>query len=271
MSRSRRSIKFKDEYRTKKIRRFIIKLVLVLSITIVLIGAVLYVLFFLNFFNISEVRISGNETISADLLNSSVNNWLDRYWLFPIKRRYNFLIINKNGLADDLIKNNPRIKDVRISNNLKRSLFINISERKPNGVWCLTLKNQCFYFDESGLAYAGTGPSNGTLFYSVSDQREREISPGSNVESDQWIKSIIATKKLLDNKKIGVFDFVIPEDSFDEFRAKTSYNWDIVFSISTDILRQIDAMSAVLAGITPDKIKSLQYVDLSIQDRVYYK
>ena len=64
----------------------------------------------------------------------------------------------------------------------------------------------------------------------------------------------------------------MPANSFDEFWAETEANRKIFFSINTDVARQVASLILFLekqkrvGGAGP-----LEYFDLRIQDRIYYK
>ena len=64
----------------------------------------------------------------------------------------------------------------------------------------------------------------------------------------------------------------ISKGAINDFYALTSSSWKILLSVDTDISFQIDAMASFIAQKLPaDRLAKLQYIDLRIQDRIYYK
>ena len=140
------------------------------------------------------------------------------------------------------------------------------------GLWCLAMPDVCYYFDKNGVAYAETGSSEGFILISVKDNRERQIRLGESVAPLDWISNIDTARELLKEGGLDISGFVIPADGFDEFDAKTSFGWPILFSHSTDVGKQISVLFNVLKNkITSSQRVSLEYIDLRIQDRIYYK
>ena len=95
---------------------------------------------------------------------------------------------------------------------------------------------------------------------------------GSRVNSEEWTKNIIMARELLLKIGVSVAEFSIPSGSFDEFDAKTAGGWKILFNNSTDITKQIISLGVLFRDQLPaEKRTGLQYIDLRIQDRIYYK
>jgi hypothetical protein len=135
-----------------------------------------------------------------------------------------------------------------------------------------TWEGKCFYFDRNGVAYAEAGQSSGFLILNVADYRGRAIALGSAVASEEWFKNIIAAGELLPKIGVNAAEFSIPSGSFDEFDAKTAQGWKIMFSTSTDVAKQISSLGVLFRDKLPASVRAgLQYVDLRIQDRIYYK
>ncbi len=261
---------YKDELRAKKQKRFIIKTIFIVLIFFVLLDGIFYLLFFAKLFNIRSLSIDVPED-SRDRIEESVAGWLKAgFWEFT--RNNNIFFVSSAGLKAQLINQFPNLETVQVSSKFPHSFSVSATARKPIGVWCLSSKNQCFYFDKYAIAFVQTQPSNGYLLINVNDKRSRELKLGETVSSREWYKSIILVRDMLYSNGINISEFSIPVDSFDEFDAKTSEGWSILLSNQTDLVGQINSLNQFLKEkITPEQRKGLQYVDLRIQDRVYYK
>jgi len=233
-------------------------------------GAV-YLLFFAGLLDLRSVSASGTQSILQADLKAAVHDWLKVKFL-GISRERNLFFISSEKLASELVAKFPRINSVEVRKKLPHSLEILITEREPAGIWCFVVSDRCFYFDKNGVAYAETGKSSGFLIPNISDFRDREVTLGSLVASEEWFKNIIAVKELLPKIGINVAEFAIPSDSFDEFDAQTAEGWKLLFSTSSDVAKQITSLGILLRDKLPaEKRAGLQYVDLRIQDRIYYR
>lgn len=261
---------YKDELKIKKRRKFFLKLTFFGLIGAAILAGLVYLLFFARLLDVRIVDIQTPGDLRADL-SKSIDSWLDSGFL-NIDKRNNILFFSANKLSAQLVKQFPKLDSIKIVKKLPHSLFISSDERRPVGIWC-SANRTCFYFDKDGIAFSKAQPSAGFLIVNIADYRPgRNIELGSAVETADWLGKIISARELLNKAGINIAEFIIPTDSFDEFHAKTAENWKIMFSIQTDIQKQISALSIFLKEkIKPNQKSVLQYVDLRIQDRIYYK
>jgi len=238
-------------------------------VTIGVVAGFVYLLFFSGQFEVTEIKISKPDVLKDLNVSRSVNNWLDQDWL-SIKRRNNTAFINLDNLDSVLRSQFAQIKGIKASKNLPHAINIEVKAREPEGIWCSG--GECFYFDDEGIAYKRSAESSGFLLTSVKDRRGRRLGLGERVEESIWLDSIILARDLLSNSGFAVREFIIPDGSFDEFHARTSFGFDIYISFSTSIRRQLDAFVIAWKDKIPNSKKSqLEYVNLTVPGRIYYK
>ena len=262
---------YEDRLRKKRRRKFLLKLFLITGLVFLCVAGAVYALFFAGLLEVRTIDVSGEEIIPPDEIRNAAENWLEtQFWGISVSR--NLLFVSSKKLASELAVRFPGIDSLKISKKLPHGLEILITERRPAGIWCFNVSSECFYFDEAGIAYAGTMPSSGFLVLNVTDYRSGGAALGSPVASQEWFKNILIARELLPKIGIAAAEFLIPSGSFDEFDAKTAEGWEIMFSNSTDIAKQIDSLGILLRDKLPaEKRAGLQYIDLRIQDRIYYK
>lgn len=272
--------KYKEELKIKKRKRFLARSFFILLLVVVGFGAAAYGLFFAGIFDIRNVNLDASGELNP-VLNSAINDRLNAKFL-GILRRNNIIFFSVENFSAQLTRQFPVLDSIKIDKEFWHGLKISVIQRKPAGIWCLPADAErgqgpaktgnCFYFDKNAVAYARASKSAGFLISIISDYRGREITLGSPVVSDEWFKNIISAKELLSRVGVNVSGFVIPADSFDEFDAKTAEGWKIMFSNSTNVEEQISALAGFLKNkMNPAQKAGLQYVDLRIQDRIYYK
>lgn len=262
--------KYKDELKIKKRKKLILRLGVFVVIAIVGLAGAVYILFFAELLNVRNVTIETPDGLRADV-GKAVDNWLESgFW--KLTQGNNILFLSANELASELARQLPKLESAKIAKKLPHEIIVSVSERKPAGIWCLAKRDKCFYFDKSGAAFSETQPSSGFLILNIIDRRARDLKLGEKAATDDWLANIVGAKKLLMKNEIDVTEFVIPVDSFDEFHAKTAEGWKIMFSNQTNIEKQISALATFLKEkISPSQRSTLQYIDLRIQDRIYYK
>ena len=266
-----RIAKYKDEFKQKKRRKLFFRLMFWGCVCVVGLVGVAYLLFFAKVFDIRTVEIQASDELHASL-SDIVKNWLDEeFW--KLTRRNNILLISADALARQLVADLPKLEFIAVDVDFPHGLILSAVERKPVGVWCPVVQGRCFYFDKEGVAFDETKPSAGFLITVINDYRHgKTIELGDRVAATDWLGNIIKARDLLAKADIDISGFFIPADSFDEFHAQTADGWTIMFSIQTDVEKQIHALATFMKEkLTPGQKSNLQYVDLRIQNRIYYK
>lgn len=261
---------YKDELRTKKRKRLVSRLAFFVVVLVAGTTGATYLLFFARLVDVRDMTIETSEELRAGI-DSTANDWLDGgFWQFT--KRNNLFFLSGDALVSSLLGQFPELESAAVTKKFPHSLIISTRERRPEGIWCLTGADRCFYFDKNGKAFGETQPSDGFLVLNVIDQRPRELKLGDIVAEEGWTTNILKARELLAKSDVNVSAFIIPVDSFDEFHAKTAQGWKILFSNQTDIESQISSLTSFLKEkLTPAQIPQPQYIDLRIQDRIYYK
>lgn len=268
---------YRDQLKEKRRKNFLLKLFLITGLVFLCLAGAVYLLFFANLLDLRSIDVSGAEIIPAAELKAAAESWLDAKFL-GVARSRDLLFISSEKLGSELAAGFPRIDAVEVKKEFPHGIKISITERKPAGIWCLPAQagfpasGKCFFFDENGIAYAEAGQSSGFLILTVADYQDKEIALGSPVVSEEWLNNIMVAKETLPKIGIDVAEFTIPSGSFDEFDAKTAQGWKIMFSNSTDVAKQISSLNVLLRDkLSASKKAALQYIDLRIQDRIYYR
>jgi len=257
----------KLNYRDKLARRnrlfFILKLSGLIAVFILLISGGMYFLFFTDKLEIKDITINGLKTLDQGLIMGEVNKRLDykKYGYLHVQR--NILFFDNDGLKADLLLANPVLKTIQADKKFPHGLEIEVLEREPAGIWCVT--GECRYFDREMETWGQAAKSSGFLFLTVEDQRSRDK---FEIDADffQAINELAANFSQLTIKSI-----VIPENSFDEFRVYTDRSFYLIFSLDSNIKDQAEILKIFLTEKNKDPNFNPQYIDLRIDGRVYYK
>jgi hypothetical protein len=233
---------------------------------ICLLSGIVYILFFSSVFKIKEVVISGNEKVSVEEIQ---NNLIYK----------NIILITSRGVKNQLFQKIPAILDLKIRKNiLKRRLEISIQEREDVGIVCgrnptfaKASVGTCFYFDKDGIVFMEAPNSSGSLVTIIQDYSNRNYELGNQISEKNFIDIILEINEILFSEiGLKILSFNIDSYPIEELKAVTNEGWYILFNLERDTKNQLLILKVGLN----EKIKNradLQYVDLRIENRIYYK
>ena len=226
---------------------------------IFLLGLLVLALILSPIFKLKKVSVYGNENIDSEEIKNIVSS-------------ANILLLSSSELESNLLKKFPKISEIEVEKNIfKRSLSIIISERIDAGIACKENTGNCFYFDQNGIIFENAPRTSGYLVLSVNDFSEKIFSAGEKIYSQETVDSIISIKEYLDSSgKVKIDHFEITANPPKEIKAVSVKGWYILFDATRDIKKQLSMLKTAL----DEKIKdtaNLEYIDLTIENRIYYK
>jgi len=183
-------------------------------------------------------------------------------------------------------------------------LTINIEERESIGIWCkfeeielnegspqnsssskellfegLPSKerkiNECFQIDKDGVIYRKSLLVKSNSVLNIYSSRNQLAEIRDSVVPFKIINFILEVKEKVKKIKtdnissvlISNFDFI----SIEDLRGTTSLGWQVYFNPADSIDSQIRSLETVLSEQIKQDHKFLEYIDLRIEGRVYYK
>ena len=226
-----------------------------------------YFLLISGSFEMREVNISGFEAVSEEQILGAMNNILKEK-KFGLLGAANYFLLSEEKLQSSILVSLPKIKNADIKKVDKNVLEIYVEEREVTGVWCRD--NECFYFDKGGVIFEQAPRSFGSLIVSVTDERDIEPNLGSVVLGKAQVDLVREAHRLLGNNfPFGVRGIIITHDA--EFEILTSENWRVLLDKNEDIEYQLSNLKYVLDEEIGTRRGELEYVDLRLGNRVYYK
>ena len=302
-----KNIKYKDGLAEKRRRVFVLKALFSISLSIVIIGLIVYLLFFSGLLEIREVSVNGLEKVNGTDFHNELNKRLDSKWRGLFKHQKNVLFFNSDIFKAEALAAFPEIKDISINKKPPNALDIDVMERVAAGIWCFTdssihstnseqagVTKNCKYFDKEGAVWGEAAKSSGFLILVVEDMRQdaqdmiRPIRPvQGKQDSPQIDRDLLASMMLvfkwLKEKDIFIKKFTVPDNFIGDFSAFTSGGYELMFNIDSDIEEQLEVLEIFLMekrsesslpalpiGEWWSRFKP-QYIDLRINGRIYYK
>ncbi len=259
--------KFLAHKKRKIISKIIVWFVVVAGLTI----GVVYLFFFSKIFNVREISINNGTFVSNSEIRETADNYLEERKLF-IPRFSNIFFVDSDKVQALISEKFPQVKNVEVEKKLLHTLAISLDKKEAVGSWCFKQDNKCFYFDKNGIAFDTAADSSGSLLLSVEDENGQFEKLGQQVVDADLLNFILKSQTELEKLKISLAEFIIPAGEKFRLDAQTASGWKIYFSTSDDLKDQINTLNTFLSQkISPDKRDQLQYIDLRIPNRVYYK
>ena len=265
---------YHDAIKEKRKRRKVRIAFLVVSSSVSLIIFIIYALFFSEWFSIKEVQINGYKEIPESDIRTLINDYLNKkYLLNYIKPFSNILFASSETIEHFLREKFPIIEKANIDKHLfSRNLTIEINEREVIGVWCKNESDLCFYFDKAGVMFKPALKFSGEIFLTIEDNRGRDFNLSDAFDDKELFEKINLTRNILDELKfLGYSNFFLPQGSF-EFWVKTKEGWYVYLDKESDIPTQLVALKKFLdEKLFPERRRTLEYIDLQVNNRIYYK
>ncbi len=253
----------------------------ILLLACILIGGAIYGVFFWQEFQVSGIKVSGNETIGSQSVENiawsdiNKNTFTTGFLNIPSK---NIFLINTDNVAGDILRAFPIIGSVKVEKSFPHNIVVTITERTPDAVFCQNVTQTlsqpqspdgCFLVDSNGVIYqnATTLPSGMVILSDGSTSNA--VAVGQNVVSKNIVVAVASIQKdLSDNFQINVTQALVSNPLV----ITTSEGWKVYFDPTSDINLQITKLNALLSDqISATARKTLQYIYLQYQDRAYYK
>jgi cell division septal protein FtsQ len=219
-------------------------------------------------FTISEISISGLQSISEEEIRGIAMQVLEGDYLKLIPRRFIFLYPEQHIL--EKIIEFPRVKSVTVQRSSLQSIAIDIVEYTPFALWCDDLEGKrCLYVDESGFAYDSSPSLQGGTFLRYrtvgrSATLRTHLTDTEQLESIHFIVNFIESKfdflvQSIELDVVGDVFLVLPKGSEIKVSKRLSVQ---------DTLRNLDAV------LSADEFKKLQpgdfnYIDLRFGSKVF--
>ncbi len=218
-------------------------------------------------FNFKKLNLEGSKEIDAQEIEKVI-------------KQTNIFFVSEKEIKNRLSAAFPKIAEAKIEKNiLQRTIKITVTERERVGITCKAermggageeLIKNCFYFDKSGTIFENAPQTSGSLMLFVKDFSPTELVLGNEILKSSVIASMSEIKNGLSLPNNGISFFEINILPPKEIKAVTSRGWYIFFDLTGDIIKQIAILKAALKEKISN-VDNLEYIDLRIENRIYYK
>jgi len=241
-----------------------VKFVLSLFLLAVLVIGLSYFLR-ISEFRIGKILIEGNVTLGKEELSASIANYLDGKYL-DIFVRDNIFVIPKKDIKKRLLTDYPRLKEVTLFRDFPNSLLVELKERTPTALLCVG--KQCSFLDEEGFIFEQAPFFSGDTYVKFYD--EGEIQGVKNrLLTDTQFKGIIEFIKQLKLEDVNTSKITLNKEGL--YDISVLEGWKLKLNNNIDLDIALENLKLVLDRQIKDNRENLNYIDLRIDNKVFYK
>ena len=258
--------------RVKKRKKRIIFSILYAVVAVLFIIAIFYAIFFTKYFEIKNIEFYGNELVSEKDLMLSYNNVIKEDSSFLARK--NIIIFPSSTLEDSIKKSFRRVKNLTVTKKFPDTLEISIDEFKPTGIACKTinmLDSECFYFDYEGIIFNNSPVIIGESLLFIYDEGISGENLPYKKYTEESIKFINAFKKLIVSEINITPKYFKFEDKYNDIELGTKSGFKIFLSQDNSYVEQAYSIVSVVQNEIKEDVVNLDYIDLRIKNRAYYK
>jgi cell division septal protein FtsQ len=252
-----------------KSRNLIIGLLKFIMVALI-IGGIGYILYS-PILNIIRFEVNLEDAVLKDDIISRTQNLVEdqTYWWYNNK---NIILLKAKELEKYLLQEFPQIKSAVIKRNLfDRVIDLDIILRTPTFYSCYD--ETCYNISEDGFNM-GVNPVLDANLVEIKGLSTKQVGETFLSEREMnWLKNIVEEYNTIDNIKINTIDIQQKsKDSIDSVLVYTEKGYYIMLDLDTDIIYQAQVLKQVfISQISLERQNSLEYIDLRIKDRAYYK
>lgn len=222
-------------------------------------------------FEITEIKLPENSMIT----NSYVHKLMADSMYFDFGK--NLFLLQKSQIKYNLTAAFPDITNISVKKELFHRLVIDFEKRTQIGIWCHLAddnseNNRCYYFDKKGIIFKEAPQTEGSLILKIEDLSKENISLGAQALTDKQLSFITSfNKKIIENNTFKLVKFKIKSSENRDLEAVTDQGWSVYLDQNQDPALEATNLFTVLSEIIKDKSSKLDYIDLRVPSRVFYK
>ncbi|MBI4708790.1 MAG: hypothetical protein HY764_01140 [Candidatus Portnoybacteria bacterium] len=261
-------------------------------------GGTAYLAIFSPILKVKKINLDGFSEAKAKEAQEIGNQILQKKFFNKIPKD-NFVLLPEPEIRNSLLDNFPEIKKLSFVKDLRgHSISIKAEQRKPAAIWCRVLIPEpvlvaegesnatssepifsladarienCLFIDETGFAFAQAPILSGGEVPTVYSQTESVISIKDIAADSKILSFILNAKKELAVANLNLTDFVVQSKSIGDLEILAPDGWRIFLNIDNSVSSQINALKRVLNDEIKEKRPLLDYIDLRVENRAYYK
>lgn len=263
-----------DKLKKKRRKIFFIKMSLFFVLVFGFIGGLVYGVH-TERLEIHEVKVVGAQENLNTEVRTHVEEMLSGSYL-GILPKQNIFLYPKSSIEREIFTQFPRIQKVSLELDpfKEQVLHISLSERREIGVWCKNVDEEahCYFIDKEGYLFAPAPVySDGVVFAYTGAIFEDDPLGEYYMNPEIFVKITAFVRAIENNPELSALDPVSLEYVSDtEYKLHLASGGYIFFSDTYGLEYAYDNLQVTLRE-APALLNSLEYIDIRIPDKVFYK
>ncbi len=221
---------------------------------VVLIGFLIWWIFFSDFFKIKEIDIDGT-------LNGSIKTEIDKFY------GQNIFLFTVGAKDKELAKKQTSIEKLNIIKGIPDMLKIEILVRSPEMRW--KTQDKIYYIDKDGVIFnLEESTEQFDNLPTVKDTRDLDVQLGSKIVTNDFVEFVSEIINQLDTKTDKEIEEIRINDTTLHLEVKFKDSYKVYFDTIGNLTRQVDLLKKTIEKHDGD-IK--EYVDLRVDKKAYYQ
>jgi cell division septal protein FtsQ len=284
-------VKYLNPFNKKRSRLQFKPMMVINFILLMGIGGFIYFFIFSNFYNVTDIQVSGNVVISTDDVLDITGQYLNKNQLFIFKNR-NIFLFSKNAIKKRL-NEVIILEDLKVDKILPNTIKLTLVEKNSAIKW-ISNDNE-YLLDNQGQIikkyYVSATPQ---IFVVQSENNAPKITPETGNDA-KFIKI-----RNLANQQVNLGDFVMKAENasfileladkikdmeylkYTEIDVPNAYpqylsvimagDWQIQFNLLDSVSLQLNRLNLLIdQKIKKENLNRLEYIDLRLGESIYYK
>lgn len=245
---------------------------------------VLLIIPFVVFMHLPILYIRNIKVIGSKLSNTYNISQFINFEIFSSSGISKFIFGKKNFLLilvlsskmekalNELKIHYPIIKNADVEKyNIKTgSLTVKVEEREKYGIWCLdndNIKDQpCFWFDKNGILFIPAPHTEGRLIKKIFDKYDGNMNIGEYIFDRERVGILLKIFDFLEISGLNIRTLCLDNRELDEIKTCDNNYPIIYFSLRFNPFVELPGLQKIY-----NDIDKLEYIDLRIKNRVFYK
>lgn len=239
----------------------------------VFVGTVIYLLFFSPFLMINKIEIQGAEKIDAGEAESFVKEKISGKFLGFIPKD-NLALFFNGGMEKKLQDKFKRLETAEVKKIFPEKIRISMTEKKFRLIF--SDGKSAYLIDDLGRAWPREdfelkGDEEELVVFT--DKSGKEVADKNQALEAELVEYVLEVKEKIENEA-GIetgSNFSSPRLISGDLEVETASGWKIHFNREIPLDKSIETLKLVLNEKIKEEAKNLEYVDLRIKNKVYYK
>lgn len=254
----------------KKSRSFFISKIYWL-IGFLVVAGIFYFLFYSSFFAIKKVIVANNIWVNEKEISDLARNSFQgrRFLIFPKK---NIFIFKTSDAEVEILNAKPTVTKIYFKKEFSDILKLEVKEREIVVFW--QQNNQVYYLGNDGVI-CGEAPLvevESRKFPLIVNDQNQAVHLGEQVSLPRIINFVRKIDGNFQNKTgRKVSHYLLPSAYANEVHVKTDQGFWVYLTLDQGVEGQLDNLKMVLEKEIKTKDKKIEYIDLRVNNWVYYK